>query len=66
VLLYTGLPCGDACRLGKSHVKEGIARIATEKGKFEIWVAIVLPPELQATLAAGPAKSLILPVVPEP
>jgi integrase len=30
ILLYTGLRRGDAVRLGKQHVKEGIATILTE------------------------------------
>jgi integrase len=58
VLFYTGLRRGDACRLGRPHVKDGIARIATEKSGFEIWVAILLPAQLQATLAAGPCGEL--------
>src|SRR5690606_29958294 len=31
VLLYTGLRRGDAVRLGRQHVKDGIATIKTEK-----------------------------------
>jgi integrase len=58
VIRYTGLRRGDACRLGRPHVKEGIARIATEKSGFTIWVALRLPQELLATIAAGPCGEL--------
>jgi integrase len=58
LIRFTGLRRGDACRLGKQHVKDGVARIATEKSQFEISVAIPLPQELLATLAAGPCGDL--------
>jgi len=31
VLLYTGLRRGDAVRLGRQHVRDGVAQLATEK-----------------------------------
>jgi site-specific recombinase XerD len=34
VLLYTGLRRGDAVRVGRQHVRDGIATIKTEKGGF--------------------------------
>jgi integrase len=56
LLLYTGLRRGDAARLGRPHVRDGVARIQTEK--TGTWVAIRLEPELLATLAAGPCGEL--------
>lgn len=58
VIRYTGLRRGDACRLGRPHVKDGIARIATEKSQYEIRVALRLPQELLVTIAAGPCGEL--------
>ena len=56
ILLYTGLRRGDAVRLGRPHVKNGIATIRTEKtGQV---VSIPLLPPLQATLDAGPIGGL--------
>lgn len=52
VLLYTGLRRGDAVRLGRPHVREGVARITTEKTAER--VAIKIEPELAATIEAGP------------
>lgn len=56
VLLYTGLRCGDAVRIGRQHVRDGVALIRTEKTGTE--VAIPILPILQATLAAGPCADL--------
>jgi len=58
VLLYTGLRRGDAVRLGKQHVKQGVATIYTEKSKGEIEVSIPILPVLAATLKAGPCGDL--------
>lgn len=56
VLLYTGLRRGDAVRLGRQHVRDGIATIKTEKtGAI---VALPILPVLAATLAAGPCGDL--------
>lgn len=56
VLLYTGLRCGDAVKLGRQHFKNGIAIIKTEKTGEE--VPIVMGPELAATLKQGPCGDL--------
>jgi len=56
VLLYTGLRRGDAVRLGRPHVKNGVAAIRTHKtGQV---VSIPILPPLQATLDAGPIGDL--------
>jgi integrase len=53
---YTGLRRGDAVRLGRQHVRDGIATIKTEKtGAI---VAIPILPILAETLNAGPCGDL--------
>lgn len=56
VLLYTGLRRGDAVRLGKQHVREGIATIRTEKTGTEVSIPIL--PMLEETLQIGPTGDL--------
>jgi integrase len=56
VLLYTGLRRGDAVRLGRPHVRDGVATIRTEKTGQVVTIPI-LPP-LQASLDAGPIGEL--------
>lgn len=56
VLLYTGLRRGDAVRLGRQHVREGVFTIRTEKTGTEI-VAPILP-ALAKSLEAGPTGDL--------
>jgi integrase len=56
LLLYTGLRRGDAVRLGRPHVKKGVATIRTEK-TGEIVTIPILPP-LQDTIDAGPVGEL--------
>lgn len=56
VLLYTGLRRGDAVRLGRQHVRDGVFRIKTEKTGAEV-VAPILPP-LARSLEAGPVGDL--------
>lgn len=56
VVLYTGLRRGDATRLGRQHVKGGIATIKTEKTGTEVTIPI-LPP-LRRSIDAGPVGDL--------
>ncbi len=56
LLLYTGLRRGDAVRLGRPHVKNGIATIRTEK-TGEVVTIPILPP-LQASLDLAPVGDL--------
>jgi len=56
VLLYTGLRRGDAVRIGRQHVRNGIAQLATEKTGIVATLPIL--PVLAATLAAGPCGDL--------
>jgi integrase len=56
VLLYTGLRRGDAVRLGRQHIREGMATIKTEKTGTIVTIPIL--PVLAKTLAAGPCGDL--------
>jgi integrase len=56
VLLYTGLRRGDAVRLGRQHIRDGIATLKTEK--TDTIVTLPILPVLAETLAAGPCGDL--------
>jgi integrase len=58
VLLYTGGRRGDAVRLGRQHVRDGVATFRTEKSQGEISVSIPILPILQETLDVGPTGDL--------
>lgn len=56
VLLYTGLRRGDAAAFGRPHVKDGVARMTTEKTGER--VTFLIEPELADSLAAGPTGEM--------
>jgi integrase len=56
VLLYTGLRRGDAVRLGRQHVRDGVATIRTEKTGVTVTIPIL--PALDEILRAGPCTDL--------
>jgi len=58
VLLYTGLRRGDAVRIGRQHIRNGIATLRTEKSGFKVEVNLPILPILQKTLNAGPTGDL--------
>jgi integrase len=58
VLLYTGLRRGDAVRLGRQHVRDGVGTIKTEKSGYTVTVTLPILPVLADTLAAGPCGDL--------
>ena len=58
VLAYTGLRRGDVVRLGRQHVRNGVATLKTEKGGFAITVTLPILPVLARTLEAGPCGDL--------
>jgi len=58
VLLYTGLRRGDAVRIGRQHVKDGVAFLKTEKSGYRTEVALPILPVLQKTLDAGQTGDL--------
>jgi integrase len=41
VLLYTGLRRGDAVRLGRQHIRDGIGTVKTEKTDTEVTLPIL-------------------------
>jgi integrase len=56
VLAYTGLRRGDAVRLGRQHVRNGVATIKTEKTGAVVTLPILAT--LAKTLSAGPCGDL--------
>lgn len=56
IFLFTGLRRGDAARLGKQHVRNGIITLDTEKNDTRVTLPML--PELERTLAAGPVGDL--------
>jgi len=54
--LHVDYDRGDAVRLGRQHVRDGVATIKTEK--TDVTVSIPILPALAATLAAGPCGEL--------
>jgi integrase len=58
VLANTGLRRGDAVRLGRQHVRDGVASIKTEKSGFTLEVNLPILPVLAVTLEAGPCGDL--------
>src|SRR5262252_1171681 len=56
VLLYTGLRRGDAVRLGRQHVRDGVATIKTEKTGITVTIPIL--PALNKILQASPCGDL--------
>jgi integrase len=56
VLIYTGLRRGDAVRLGRQHVRNGVATIKTEK--TDTIVTLPILPALTETIQAGPCGDL--------
>jgi integrase len=58
VLLYTGLRRGDAVRLGRQHVSDGVTILKTEKSGGAVEVSIPILPVLADILRAGPTGDL--------
>jgi integrase len=56
VLLYTGLRRGDAVRIGRQHVRDGVATIRTQKTGTEVHLPML--PELQEAIDSGPTADL--------
>jgi integrase len=64
VYMYTGLRRGDAARVGKQHVSNGVISIATEKSQGQTAVHLPLLDALKRTLDAGPTGDLAFIVTP--
>jgi integrase len=58
LLLYTGLRRGDAVRLGRQHVRDGVVTLKTEKSGETVEVTLPILPILATTLVAGPCGDL--------
>ena len=58
VFLYTGLRRGDAARLGKQHIRNGVITIDAEKTGTRVTIPVL--PELEETIAAGPTGELAI------
>jgi integrase len=58
ILLHTGLRRGDAVRLGRQHIRNGVIMLRTEK--TGAWVHIPILPELQKVIEASPIGDLAL------
>jgi integrase len=56
LLIWTGLRRGDVVTLGRQHVRNGVAKLKTEKTGEP--VAIPILPPLAASIAAGPCGDL--------
>jgi len=56
LLFYTGLRRGDAVRLGRQHVRNGIFRITTEKNGIVVEAPILAP--LARSIEAAPTGDL--------
>lgn len=58
VFLYTGLRIGDAAKLGRQHIRNGVITIDTEKNGMRVTIPVLA--ELQQTLDAGPLGDLAI------
>lgn len=56
LLLYTGLRRGDVVKIGRQHVKDGVATIRTEKTGEVVSIPLLAP--VVASIAAGPCGDL--------
>jgi integrase len=60
VYLYVGLRRGDAARLGKQHIRNGIIHLMTEKSQGKMPVYVPVHPQLAASMAACPSPGLAI------
>ncbi len=56
VYCFTGLRRGDAAKLGKQHIRNGVITIDTEKTGTRVTIPVL--PELAEVIAAGPVGEL--------
>jgi integrase len=58
IYLYVGLRLGDAARLGKQHIRNGIIHLMTEKSGGTMPIYVPVHPALAASMAACPSTGL--------
>lgn len=58
ILLFTGQRRGDAVKLGRQHIRDGVATFRTQKSRKMVEVTIPILPVLKTTLDAGPCADL--------
>jgi integrase len=63
ILLYTGLRRGDAARLGRQHVRDGVIMMRTEKTGTQVEIPIL--PELAEIIAGSPTCDLAFIATPD-
>ncbi len=56
IYCFTGLRRGDAAKLGKQHIRNGVITIDTEKNGTRVTIPVL--PELAEVIAAGPVGEL--------
>jgi integrase len=56
--LYTALRRGDAVRLGRQHIRDGVMSIRLDKTRVQVTLPVL--PELQRTIEASPVGELTL------
>ena len=54
ILLYTGLRRGDACALGRQHIRHGVITVRTEKTGQQVTISLL--PELARIIEATPSR----------
>jgi integrase len=60
VFLYIGLRRGDAARLGKQHIRNGVVHLMTEKSGGTMPIYVPVHPALAASIAACPSPGLAI------
>jgi integrase len=60
VFLYVGVRRGDAARLGKQHIRNGIVHLMTEKSGGTMPIYVPVHPALAASIAACPSSGLAI------
>jgi integrase len=60
VYLYVGLRRGDAARLGKQHIKNGIVHLMTEKSQGKMPIYVPVHSALAASIATCPSSGLAI------
>jgi integrase len=60
VFLYVGLRRGDAARLGKQHIRNGVAHLMTEKSGGTTPIYVPVHPALADSMVACPSSGLAI------